>query len=360
LISTASQWRRDVPVVGRVGLRGWLNVLSVGLALAAIAELADPELLLDGFWVTLAIGAFVFSLGVAILRIALGALFVIVYTVMSTEPGEGGALDFELLDLAEWPLLVVISIIVTVMAHRVTTTAKRYAALYRQASDRLVMAHEEERGRLARDLHDSVGQTLTAVLLTLDVADEELGNGSGSGSPARTAVRRAQVLAAMALEQARTVAIQLKPPRIHELGLGATIRDLTETAGVPVEIRFDHGILPPRLLEPDQEIGAYRVVQEAIGNAARHSHAAHIWIDAEVSEELVQIEVGDDGVGFDQAARSRGMGLAGMQERSDILLGRLDIRSRPALGTTVTLAIPRESRLGPSEAALAGTPEVAR
>lgn len=343
-----------------MGLRGVLNVLTLGLALAAIVELADPELLLDGFWVTLAIGAFVFSLGVAILRIALGALFVIAYSVMSAEPGEGG-FDLELIDLAEWPLLVVISLIVTFMAHRVSTMAKRYAELYRQASDRLVMAHEEERGRLARDLHDSVGQTLTAVLLTLDVADAELGTGSGSGSPARAAVRRSQVLAAMALEQARNVAIQLKPPRIRELGLGATIRDLTDTAGVPVEIRFDPDILPPGLLEPDQEIGAYRVVQEAIGNAARHSHAAHIWIDADVSDQLVRIEVGDDGVGFDQAARSRGMGLAGMQERSEILLGRLDIKSRPALGTTVTLAIPRESRLTPSDVALAGvTAEAAR
>jgi two-component system sensor histidine kinase DegS len=158
----------------------------------------------------------------------------------------------------------------------------------------------------------------------------------------------------MALEQARNVAIQLKPPRIHELGLGATIRDLADTAGVPVEIRFDPDILPPGLLEPDQEIGAYRVVQEAIGNAARHSHAAHIWIDAEVSDRLVRIEVGDDGVGFDQSARSRGMGLAGMQERSDILLGRLDIESRLAMGTTVTLAIPRETRLTPSDGVLAG------
>lgn len=328
------------PVVERVGIRGLLNVLSLGLALATMARLAEPEILLDAFWITLAVGAFLFSLRVALLRILLGSSFIVAYSLAQA----GGVADLELLDLSEWPLLVLISIVVALMAHRVSTTAQRYAGLYRGASDRLVTAQEEERGRLARDLHDSVGQTLTAVILNLDAADAALQAAPEPISTAPTAVRRAQALAATALEQARDVAMQLRPPRLREVGLGATIGDLASAAGVPVEVRFDPGALPPGILDPDQEIGAYRIVQEAISNAARHSRAAHIWIDATVTERLIRIVVGDDGVGFDKAARGRGLGLAGMQERSDILLGRLDVRSRLGAGTTVTMTIPRRAR----------------
>src|SRR3989304_6227748 len=146
----------------RIGVRGLLNVASLALVVAIVAGVADSELLLDAFWVTLVIGAFLFTL-----RVALGSLFILAHFVVEA----GGLAGIELTDLAEWPLLLVILILVTLMADRVRTTAQHYASLYRQASDRLVSAHEEERGRLGRDLHDSVGQTLTAVMLTLGAAD---------------------------------------------------------------------------------------------------------------------------------------------------------------------------------------------
>ena len=78
------------------------------------------------------------------------------------------------MDFSEWPLMVAISVVVAIMADLLSTSAKRYAVLYRQASDRLHTAHEDERARLARDLHDGVGQTLTAVILTLDAAEAAL------------------------------------------------------------------------------------------------------------------------------------------------------------------------------------------
>ena len=327
--------------VGRVGIRGLLlNAASLGLALGMIAGWADPDLLLDAFWITLAIGAFFFSLRMALLRLLAGCLFVIGFS--SFGPGGSAALlEFDPLDLGGFPLLVVISIVVALMAHRVSTTAQRYAALYRQASDRLVTAQEDERERLARDLHDRVGQTLTAVVLTLDAAEAALSaEPHAPSSLAQTTIRRAQTLAAAALDEARQVATQLRPARIHEVGLGGTLRDLAQSAGIPVEVRFDPTILPPGLLEPEREIGAYRIVQEAVGNAARHSRAAHVWITAEVAGDLVTLQVGDDGIGFDQSARSHGLGLAGMQERADSLRGRLDVRSTPGAGTTVELVIP--------------------
>ena len=130
------------------------------------------------------------------------------------------------------------------------------------------------------------------------------------------------------------------PARIREIGLGAATRGLAETAGIPVEVRFDPAILPPGLLEPEREIDLYRILQEAIGNAARHSHARHVWIDGRVGDGLIHLTVGDDGVGFDQSAMARGLGLAGIHERADILLGRVDVQSSPGAGTIVDVTIP--------------------
>ena len=113
------------------------------------------------------------------------------------------------------------------------------------------------------------------------------------------AVGRARDLSIAALDETRDVAAQLRPPRINEIGLGAAIGDLAETAGIPVEVRFRASILPPSVIDPNRQIDAYRVIQEAVGNAARHSHAENVWIDAEITDGRIRLTVGDDGVGFD-------------------------------------------------------------
>ena len=97
------------------------------------------------------------------------------------------------------------------------------------------------------------------------------------------------------------------------MGLGSALSNLAKSAGVAVDVRFDPTKLPPGLLEREREIDAYRIVQEAIGNAARHSHASNIWIDGDVIDGQMRLIVGDDGVGLDQSARGRGLGLAGIR-----------------------------------------------
>jgi signal transduction histidine kinase len=124
------------------------------------------------------------------------------------------------------------------------------------------------------------------------------------------------------------------------MGLGAALSNLSKSAGVAVSIRFDPAALPPGLLEAEREIDTYRIVQEAVGNAARHSGASNIWIDGDVRDGLIWLAVGDDGVGFEQSALGRGLGLAGMQERMAILRGQLNLRSQPGEGTVVQLTIP--------------------
>jgi signal transduction histidine kinase len=325
--------------LGPANLRRLLNVTSTLLVVATIAGLGDPDLVLDGLWVSLAVGAFVFGLGMTIVRILVVTFLVLGVSAAEAVAGGGPPTELELLDLAEWPLMVVLTILVAIMADRVSTTARHYAVLYRSASDRLFTAHEEERARLARDLHDGVGQTLTAAVLTLDAAESALA-ADADGALARTAIRRARGLALAALDEARELAAQLRPLRIHELGLGAAIRDLAESAGVPVDVRFSASILPPGLIEPQRQIDAYRIVQEAVSNASRHAHAIHVWIDATVRDGMVRFEVGDDGVGFDKPTVRARMGLAGMQERAAILTGKLEVRTQLNAGTVVELLMP--------------------
>jgi signal transduction histidine kinase len=318
-----------------VATRRVIEAASYVLAFATFMRVGDTEILLHAMWVTVALGAFVYGLRIALGRILIAGIVAVGYSYASTALGR--PFEIEPLDFSEWPLMVAISVIVAIMADLLSTSAKRYAVLYRQASDRLHSAHEDERARLARDLHDGVGQTLTAVVLTLDAAEAALDRPSPL---AEASIRRAQVLAASALEETRSVAMRLRPGRIHEIGLGAALRNLADGAGVPIEVRLDPAILPAGLLGADREIDAYRIVQEAIGNAARHSHGGHVWIDGEVLEGQVRIEVGDDGVGFELAAPARGLGLDGMRERAAILEGRLEMTSRPGGGTTVELYVP--------------------
>jgi len=329
--------------MGAVGMRRLVDGVTVVLAIALFARVADQEILLQAAWVVAGIGAVIYRFFPAVMRIAIVGAAATAYTLVAAAVGNPVEPDLipEPPDFAEWSLMLSIGVIVAFLADRIGTTARRYAALYREASERLRTAHEQERGRLARNLHDGVGQTLTAVILTLDAAESELWAGSNPPSEhARSSITRAQVLAAAALEEAREVAAELRPARIHEIGLGAALINLGRAAGVPVEIRFDPAILPPGFLRAESEIDAFRIVQEAIGNAARHSRASLIWIDCDVTDEGIRLEVGDNGRGLDAPVWTKGLGLAGMEERAAILHATLEVRSRPGSGTVIAVTIP--------------------
>lgn len=356
-------WRRALavgtsPSLGPVGMRRLVDATAGALAFALFTRLGDAEILLLAMWIVLGIGAFLYGLRAALVRIVVAALLVVAYAEVAEAVGH--PLDWTPLDrqeLTEWPLVMLVGVIVAMLADRIATSGRHYAALYRQTSERLLTAHEDERARLARDLHDGVGQTLTAVVLTLDAAAAELFSETDTPSlAAQRTIRRAQALAVAALDEARDVAAQLRPTRIHEIGLGAAIRNLASAAGIAVDVRFDPALLPPGVLEPEREIDAYRIVQEAIGNAARHSRATTVWIDGQVADREIRLQVGDDGVGFEPSAWTKGLGLAGMQERAAILQGELTVRSLPGDGTLVELAIPVRSGAGPAGRQPAGLP----
>jgi signal transduction histidine kinase len=327
------------PIKNPLRLRLLLDAAFVLIAVGIFGQVYDPDILFHGIWVVLTLEAFLFGLRVTAIRIAAALLLLVLYFSLEFGLDRGHLL---VLELAEWPLMIVIAILVAVMADRVAATSRYYADLYRRASDRLLTAQEDERKRLGRDLHDGVGQTLTAVVLTLDAAESALW--AGERAPAaltRTGILRAQELAAIALEETRGVALQLRPGRFLETGLVAAVKWLAQTAGVPVTVEADPELDGPGLLEPDHEMNVYRVIQEALNNAVRYSHAQHIQVTLATVGTALAVTVADDGVGFDpNHAIDRGLGLAGMRERALVLRATLAIRSAPGTGSTVTMTVP--------------------
>lgn len=320
----------------------FLDGTFIVLGVAIFGQVWDPDVLFHGLWVVLTLNAFLFGLRVTAVRIGLAMFLLVAYFTIgaSTGPGNPGFLQ---LDLAEWPLMLVIAVLMAVMADRVASTGRYYADLYRRASDRLLTAQEDERKRLGRDLHDGVGQTLTAITLTLDAAESYLWAGERAPSAlSRAAIQRAQELSAIAIEDTHDVALRLRPGQFVETGLVAALRWLGSTAGATVTVEADADLAHVGLLAPDDEMNVYRVVQEALNNAVRYSRARSIRVEISADATTLTVTVADDGIGFDPvAAMDRGLGLAGMHERSIVLGADFSLELSPGLGSRVSLRVPR-------------------
>jgi signal transduction histidine kinase len=323
----------------RTLLLAGLDLVAIAFAIVAVVSNADSDVMLHVVWVVLAIEAFVFGLQATLIRITIATVLVVVVaeTGGRNHPFESPAQLF----LSEWPLMVVISLIVAVMADRVATTSRRYAMLYRDASDRLLTAQENERYRLARDLHDGVSQTLSALALTLDAADSAMWAGAAAPELTRTALRRAQELGGIALEETRYVAFQLRPARITETGLAAALNELTASSGLPVVARIDQDLVGRRLFEAGADIELYRIAQEALTNAARHASATQVELTLLRDGGFVVMEIVDNGIGFDaKGPRGQRLGLSGMQERAASAGADLTIVSSHGRGTRVRVVTP--------------------
>jgi two-component system, NarL family, sensor histidine kinase UhpB len=212
---------------------------------------------------------------------------------------------------------------------------ERLEAERRRTSHTALSAQEEERARVARDLHDEVNQSLTALLLRLEAARVK--------APAELAQELAdtKALANQAMEELLMLARQLRPTALDDLGLKAAlaghVKELGQRGGIRAsfEGNGDFSVLPP-----DIQLVVYRVAQEAISNAAQHSGADHLRVQLVRTGDRVELTVADDGSGFtfDQAAR--GLGIAGMRERALLVGGDVQVESRPDVGTRVSLTVP--------------------
>jgi PAS domain S-box-containing protein len=211
----------------------------------------------------------------------------------------------------------------------------RAQAALRALSRRLLEIQEAERARLARDLHDDIGQALTA--LKIQVESLRLAGGEGAQ---RARVDECVDTIQSTLERVRQLSLSLRPPQLDDLGLAAALRShLDRQARVAgLAAHFDAGEAPPEI-SPETETACFRVAQEAITNVLRHARARNLWVRLFASGDRLALSVRDDGAGFD--VRSvRGLGLAGMEERTALVGGSLELRAAPGRGTVVLATFP--------------------
>jgi two-component system sensor histidine kinase UhpB len=210
----------------------------------------------------------------------------------------------------------------------------------RRRSGRLVLrAQEEERRRLARDLHDEVNQALTAILLRLQALSED------APEPLAPQIAALKTLVNQAMEELLRLARQLRPASLDDLGLIAAIEGqlarFSEQTGIQTAL---HSEGTPEAITEDQQTVIYRVVQEALSNTAQHSAATYVDFELRVfPSHGVELRVRDNGKGFDAVnqAEGGGIGLSGMAERARLVGGELTVTSSPGTGTRVRLYIPQ-------------------
>ena len=222
-------------------------------------------------------------------------------------------------------------------------TRARYVELARsqhalqQLSARLVDAQEAERRAISRELHDEVGQALGALLVDIGRLSTTL---SGDHPETRTQLDNLKSVAERTFQTVRNIALLLRPSMLDDLGLAAALewqgREVSRRSEIEVSVESES---VPEDLPDEYKICLYRIVQEALNNAVRHSGARNAKVAVERLAESIVVRVTDDGHGFDPV-RLRGMGILGMEERVKRLGGTLRVASEPGRGTTVTAELP--------------------
>ncbi|HET6858664.1 MAG TPA: sensor histidine kinase [Streptomyces sp.] len=201
------------------------------------------------------------------------------------------------------------------------------------SSARILLAQEAERRRIAQELHDEVGQSMTAILLALERSAHE------ANEPLRGELRQVQEITRGSLNEVRRLVRRLRPGVLEDLGLVSALTSLTTEfsthVGLRVVRRFDTGL---SALDQQTELVLYRVAQEALTNAARHAEAGQVEVSLRRTGEAVVLAVADDGRGTGGARE--GAGIRGMRERALLIGATLDVTSEPQAGTTVRLTVP--------------------
>ncbi len=210
-------------------------------------------------------------------------------------------------------------------------------------SRRLLTAQEQERRKLAIELHDEIGQVLTAVTLNLQSLHKE------ATQKGREQVEECVQIVQQAIQQVREMSINLRPSLLDDLGLQPALRwyldQQMQRASLEIDLKC---VVTKGQIPSDIETACFRIVQESVTNILRHAQARKVSVNIDLVQNTLSLEIRDDGVGFDMAdARERAVqglscGLLGMQERAELLGGTLTIESTPGAGTRLKSAFPLE------------------
>ncbi len=212
----------------------------------------------------------------------------------------------------------------------------------RLRASQIINAQEQERKRIARELHDETSQVLTSLLISMAILEESI-----TTQEARDRIADTRKLAHQTLRAIRNLSIDLRPSALDDLGLLPALRWYIKEYQQKCSIEVDfiaHGLR--QRLSAEVETALYRIVQESLTNTARHANARKVLITMKEDVDAVYVTITDDGHGFDVGTllktpdQDRGLGLAGMNERAVLLDGSLDIHSSPGHGVTIEVRIP--------------------
>jgi two-component system sensor histidine kinase UhpB len=208
----------------------------------------------------------------------------------------------------------------------------------------VLRAQEEERKRIAGELHDDTAQALSTLLIALDLLEPSLPPGGGALRPG---VDRVRALARRTLDNVRALSHNLRPAILDDFGLVAALRWLADeyrqTFGMPVEIEI--GRPAPVRLPPEMELALFRIAQEGLTNSAKYADAGRVRLALSFPDGAAELVVEDDGKGFDPGlvpgpSRAGGLGLFGMRERAELLNASLTIEAAPGRGTRIAVRAP--------------------
>lgn len=220
----------------------------------------------------------------------------------------------------------------------------RFAAEVQSQKDlaqQIMAAQEDERKRIAKDIHDGIGQMLTALRFSID------GINLNNLEESKTSLENLKTVFGDLIKDVRAVTFSLAPPELTDHGIGSAIRKMCNTVGsiAKRKILYENTTEFNGRLEKNVEINIYRVVQEAINNALKYAHANYILVTLSHTDAYLKITIEDDGVGFDLNTinfedREVGHGLRFMKERVDYIQGKIIINSQPSKGTNIQFAVP--------------------
>jgi two-component system sensor histidine kinase UhpB len=229
---------------------------------------------------------------------------------------------------------------VAFQARDVTAQIEAEEALKR-ISLQLITVQEDERRRISQDLHDEIGQQMTALLLELRSAQSAaVTDRSVDADQIRDATRNLEEI----MKGLRQVFYQLYPPSLHNVALikvlSALCSSFTRSTGIHVDLSSQNDF---PALSNVYEVTLYRFVQEGLANAAKHGKAGSIWINLDATDDEISISVEDDGLGFHPNETLSGLGLRGIRERFLMLKGSLEVESAPGKGTKLFGSLPMQT-----------------
>ncbi len=226
---------------------------------------------------------------------------------------------------------------------RTITRLNRYRTLLEQReslrgmAQKLVTAQESERQRISRELHDELGQALTAHLIGLRLLQDDLAD---QGPALRDRLDPLILDTVDILDRMRQLAQDLRPPAVDTLDLPSALDSFCQEYGrrLRLPILFEAEPIPPT--SDMVAITLYRFLQEALTNVARHAQATRAWVELSSEDQSISLTVQDNGRGFQEGAHTNGIGIQGMHERLTIAGGSLTVRSAPGRGTIITALLP--------------------